>query len=283
MRALAALALTLALAGCGEPARDWPDPSPALWEVTGPGGARGWLFGTIHSLPEGARWRTAALDRALAGSSVLVVEIADLGDADKGAAEFRRWSTTPGLPPLSQRVAPADRPALAAFLDRAGMDDGDFPATETWGAAVILAARASRSESANGVDGALIAAAPRVIGLESFARQFTIFDRLPAEDQADLLLALAADADGASQDRRVRAWLTGDLDALEHDAEAVLADPQLRAALQVERNRAWEGRIRQILASGERPVVAVGAAHMVGPQGLPALLAANGLTVRRIQ
>jgi uncharacterized protein YbaP (TraB family) len=282
-RAAFALAALLALAGCGEPARDWPVPRPALWEVSGPRGEHGWLFGTIHSLPEGVRWRTPAVDRALASSGVLVVEIANLEDADEGAAEFRRYATTPGLPPLSRRVPPEDRPAVAALLDRADMEDDDFPDTETWGAAVILASRASRSKTANGVDRALIEAAPRVVGLESFAGQYALFDRLSPVEQVHLLLALAADAEGATQDKRIRAWLTGDLATLEDDAEAVLADPDLREALQIRRNHAWNERIAEILASGQKPFVAVGAGHMLGPQGLPALLAARGYAVRRVQ
>jgi uncharacterized protein YbaP (TraB family) len=145
MRAFAALALALALAGCGAPARDWPDPSPALWEVSGPGGAHGWLFGTIHSLPDGAEWRTAPLSRALAESSLLVVEIADLDDAQAAKAAFDRLATTPGLPPLSRRVPAAGRPALAMFLERAGLADDSFPHTETWGAAIALASAAALS------------------------------------------------------------------------------------------------------------------------------------------
>jgi uncharacterized protein YbaP (TraB family) len=278
-----ALAAALALAACGQSARHWPDPRPALWEVSGPGGQHGWLFGTIHSLPEGASWRTPAIDRAVARSTTLVVEIADLADADRAALVFRRYSTTPGLPPLTERVPPGDRDAVSAFLDHAGLEDDSFRDTETWGAAVVLASRASGSKTSNGVDRALIAEAPRVIGLESFARQYAMFDRLPPVEQVHLLLALAADAQGASQDKRVRAWLTGDLATLQDDAEAVLADPDLRQPLQVARNRAWDKRIRQVLASGERPFIAVGAAHMLGPEGLPTLLAAHGYTVRRIQ
>ena len=283
-RLLLALAGALALAGCGGPARDWPEPSPALWEVTGPEGAQGWLFGTIHSLPEGARWRTPAVDEAFASSSLLVVEVAELGRSDEAGAIFRRLATTPGLPPLTQRVPPAERPALAAFLDRAGMDEDAFSETESWGAALILANSVRRSDSGNGADRALIAEAARVEGLESFEEQYAAFDRLPAAEQADLLAGLAADAEGDFEDRRVTAWLTGDMAALERDSSGgILADPELREALQLSRTRAWAARVGDLLERGERPFVAVGAGHMWGDEGLPALLAARGYAVRRVQ
>jgi uncharacterized protein YbaP (TraB family) len=282
--ALAALALALALAGCGAPARDWPDPSPALWEVTGSGGAHGWLFGTIHSLPEGAKWRTQAVDQALAGSGVLVVEIADLGDAAAAKDAFDKLATTPGLPPLSQRVPAAGRPALAAFLDQAGLDDDAFPHTETWGAAMILANRVRQGDPDSGVDRALIAGARRVEGLETFAQQYGVFDALPPGDQADLLLALARESGGKAEDKEATEWLTGDLAGLERDsASGVLADADLREALQAARNRRWAERIAQLLAARERPFVAVGEGHMFGDENLPALLKARGYTVRRVQ
>lgn len=276
--------MPLALAGCGAPAREWPKPSPALWEVTGPKGEHGWLFGTIHSLPEGAKWRTKAVDQALAGSNLLVVEIADLGDAPAAKRAFDKLATTPGLPPLSQRVAEGDRPALAAFLDKAGLDDDAFPHTETWGAAMILANRVRQRDPASGVDRALLAGARRVEGLETFEEQYGVFDALPTGEQADLLLALAKEADGKSEDKEATEWLEGDLAGLERDsATGVLAYPGLREALQAARNRRWAGRIVQLLADRAQPFVAVGEGHMFGDENLPALLKARGYTVRRVQ
>jgi len=49
------------------------------------------------------------------------------------------------------------------------------------------------------------------------------------------------------------------------------------------RNRAWSGRIAAMMEQGARPFVAVGAAHMAGPEGLPALLLAKGYRVARVQ
>jgi uncharacterized protein YbaP (TraB family) len=66
-------------------------------------------------------------------------------------------------------------------------------------------------------------------------------------------------------------------------SEALTLPAELRRALLVDRNRAWLPRIAGILKQGHHPVVAVGAAHMLGDVGLPALLARQGYTVRRIQ
>ena len=284
MRRLFALAMPLALAGCGEPAHDWPDPAPALWEVTGPGGQHGWLFGTIHSLPEGAKWRTKAVDQALAQSSLLVVEIANLSDSNLAAAAFRRLSTTPGQPPLSQRVPQANRPQVAALVARAGLADSSFQATETWAAAMVLANRVRSSDSGNGVDLALIAEAKRVEGLETFESQYAAFDRLAASAQAELLIATARDSAAANEAAEKRAWLAGDVAALERQAgTGVLAYADLAEPLQRARNRDWAARVAQRLADHETPFVAVGEAHMFGEESLPDLLKARGYTVKRIQ
>ena len=99
-------------------------PSPAIWHVTAPDGGVGWLFGTVHALSEGANWRTPALEQMLTQTGVLVVEIADLADRDQAQATFAAMSRTPGLPPLSQRISAADRPALAALMDRDPKGEG---------------------------------------------------------------------------------------------------------------------------------------------------------------
>jgi len=280
---LLALALAGALAACGGPAEDWPPPSPALWEISGPNGQAGWLFGTIHSLPKGVEWRTPALETALERADVLVVEVANLGDGKSGSQAFAAVSTSQGLPPLLQRVAPGDRPALSQALKRAGMKEADFGTTESWAAALVIANLTQSGDSANGVDRALLRERLPVLGLEGFTEQFAIFDRLAQADQAELLRLAAHDA---GRDRRTaqEAWLTGNLETLERDDLAgVLADPELREALLTQRNRAWVDRIVNGLEGGRRPLVAVGAGHMIGEDGLPALLAARGYTVKRIQ
>jgi len=279
--------LALAVAACGR--GDWPEPAPAIWRVSGPeAGQTGWLFGTIHALPDGVQWRSPQVGDALSASDVLVVEVATLGDAEEAGDVLARRAHSPGMPPLLQRVPAADRPALAAALARAGLAEPDLAGLESWAAALTLANASRGGDTANGVDRALLAERVTgnraVIGLESMDEQLGLFDTLPETAQQRLLMEVARDPGGEAEAARTRAWLEGDLAKLEADAAGgLLADPVLRETLQTGRNRAWAGTIDRLLQDGRRPFVAVGAAHMVGPEGLPALLAARGYRVTRLR
>lgn len=278
-----ALSGALALAGC-EPA---PVPAkPALWEVTGPGGQRGWLFGTIHALPRPAAWRSPVIDNALAGADRIVVEIAAVGDPAAMQREFAALARTPGQPPLAGKLPPALRGKLAAELKAAGLDESRFADVETWAAALTLAqAGAKDIDSANGIDRAVVALAGNrpVVELEGTRAQLGIFDRLPEAEQRDLLAAVVGDPD-QDTDAPFAAWLKGDMAVLERETHrGLLADPELRQALLTGRNLAWTEKVAAMLAKGDKPFVAVGGAHMAGPEGLPALLAARGYRVTRVQ
>jgi len=279
-----AVAGAFCLMSCSEPAGEWPEPAPALWEVSQDGTVRAWLFGTIHALPDGVHWQTASLDDALAGAGVLVVEVGELADAAAGRRAFAAVSSSPGLPPLLQRLPADQRPALGAALENAGMAERDFATTETWAAALLLANSARSLKSGNGVDRALLDEGLPVVALEDFRQQFAIFDGLAEADQTVLLREAVRNVAQARELTLTEAWLTGDLRALEREErEGLLADPELREALLTRRNAAWTRTIVRLIEQGRRPLVAVGAAHMIGPDGLPAMLERHGYRVTRIQ
>jgi uncharacterized protein YbaP (TraB family) len=289
--AMLAPILLLAVAGCSVDPGAEPDnapPSPLLYELASNDGAvEGWMLGTIHALPPGTRWRTPAITQVVARADLLVVEIAALGDGAELSRVFAELARSRGLPPLDQRL-PADlRPALAALLERGGTRAREFQSSETWAAALSLAQITGEGDPANGVDRAIIAdfAGRRVREFEGARGQLTIFDRLPETEQRDLLAAVVAQSVQSPQtaQRLQRAWLTGDVAALEQASRTgILADPQLREALLLARNRRWAQAIVPMLDSAPRPLIAVGAAHLVGPEGLVALLAARGYRVRRL-
>jgi len=258
-----------------------PDPAhPALWQVEGPGGQSAYLFGTIHTLPRPAAWRGPAVEQALANSDRIIVEIAQLNDS---ARVFQSLAHTANLPPLDQRVRPDQRARLAAALAAIHRQPGDFTDTETWAAALMLAH--DDGDPAHGVDRALLAdpAGKPIEEFEGAARQLALFDRLPETAQRRLL-ADAIAGEQTSPQALAQAWRDGDITTIAREtSQGLLADPTLREALYTGRNRAWAAQLIATMARGGHPFVAVGTAHLAGPDGLPVLLAARGYRVRRLQ
>lgn len=288
VRFLAAALGLLALASCGKAPEKV---TPALWQVDGPKGERAWLMGTIHALPAPVDWHSAPIDQALAASDGLILEVAAVDDDARTARIFASLAQSPGLPPLDQRIASDLRDDLAKDLKANGLDAAKLSGTETWAAALMLAQAlqgAVEADSANGIDRALVKAAKDkpVSEFEGAERQLRLFDALPEAQQQALLAAVVKGADQArDESRRIEtAWKKGDMAAIAAtDHTGMLADPALRQVLLVGRNQAWSEQLVLLLGRGRKPFVAVGAAHLAGSDGLPALLEARGYKVRRIQ
>ncbi|WP_324827456.1 TraB/GumN family protein [Qipengyuania zhejiangensis] len=287
-RILSGLVMMTLLAACQPEPAPVPDSYPALWEISQPGGeVEGWLFGTIHALPDDVVWRSPRLDRSIGSADALVVEVANLEDGAKLSGLFEKMAYDRPSPPIRQRIAPQLRDEFDALLMKGGVQRSYFDRMESWAAALALAQIAQDGDSENGVDRALIGEfeGRRVIELEGAANQLSIFDSLPEAEQRDLLAAVLAETSDAANKTGDLAsiWQSGDLERLgEITGRGILADPELKAALLDTRNIAWAARIETLLAAPERPLIAVGAGHLLGAGGLPALLERRGYTVRRI-
>ncbi len=245
------------------------------------------MLGTIHALPDGTQWRTPEVERAIAQADYLIVEIADLTGASAKDI-FRELAVSrglPPLPPLPQRVAPSLRPQLLGMVEQIGASPSQYNRIETWAAALSLSRAGSDGKARNGVDRAVIEdfASRPIEEFEGALDQLIIFDRLAESDQRTLLEGVVIEAGEARENpgQLRRAWLSGDIAALEAETiSGIMADPSLRAAILTARNRAWLTRLLGDLRGAPRPLVAVGAAHLVGPDGLAAQLETRGYTVR---
>ncbi|MEP5939039.1 MAG: TraB/GumN family protein [Erythrobacter sp.] len=288
-------AAALALASCGDSDRasdgtiEGITPSPILYEVSDSGGeSRGWVFGTIHTLPPNLQWRTDALDDAINNADSLIVEIAGLEDSTALFSTFNQLATTPGQPDIGERVPPSKRPELFALVDQANLSPSDFGDVETWAAALILAQASDDGQGSAGADRVILGEfeGRPILELEGAQQQLGIFDQLPESEQEDLLLGVIEEEKSRAEDpgKLRRAWLAGDeAKLIEATNTGLMADPELRAALLVGRNNDWIDPLVRILNRGGKPLVAVGAAHVVGPDGLPELLKQRGYRLRRVQ
>jgi hypothetical protein len=269
-----------------------------LWRVEH-GPSVSYLFGTIHlghdlddALgPEG--------QRALQATRTLFVEM-DLSDPERarrlGAEAFRAGILPPGQS-LRAMLAPSLWTQLRRLLPHS--DPPHLDRLEPWLAALstiqAIAVRANASpRSADGLsprapmDVVLVERARaerrRVVELDSMRQQLDAFASLPRPEALAMLTELLAAPDQAGQELR---GIVAAYDAVDAEQRvAALVDDMARRTptfadhLLFRRTQRWAQQLELPLRAGGS-FVAVGAGHLVGPHGLPALLARRGFVVRR--
>ncbi len=264
---------------------------PALWQV-GSGDRTVMLYGTIHALPNGPDWLTPAAASAFAAADALVVEVVFPDNPAEMAGALGRLALLPAPSPILDRVPTDLRPKLAALIAGSGLPASAFDGMKSWYAAITLVqlelARAGLDPAA-GVDVTLIAraraAGRRLVPLESVEGQLKLFDALPEADQRLLLAAAVAESgDAAGQlQALVKAWEAGDVERILKDFDDSSLSPAMHEALFRRRNAAWADWIANALKAPGRHFMAVGAAHMAGPDSVIAMLGARGIAVRRVE
>ncbi len=270
-----------------------PSAGPALY-VARDADSTMYLFGTMHLRKAGEAWSTPAIDAALAMSEEIWTEIDVSPQAMQSVAQVMMVrGAAPPEAPLSSKLSPEQWQRLVGSLRSPQMSVARIDAMQPWLAALMLsmapAIEAGYNPAAGadlGVGASGAAQGKRMRAFETLAQQVGFFADLPEAVQLQLLLEAmdqgsretdALDALGA-------AWARGDLETL----GATLNDemrrdyPELFEALMVRRNDAWVATLLQELEGAGSDFVAVGAAHLVGPEGLIAQLRARGVSVERV-
>jgi uncharacterized protein YbaP (TraB family) len=285
-RGLAALAILAAGAVAAFPAAA----DPALWVVRDEDSTI-YLLGTVHVLRPDTVWRTPAIDRAMAESDALWIEV----EADDPAAMqplVARYGLDPARP-LSSKLTPEQKARLDAAAAGMGASGAALEPLRPWLAGLTLSVGPlvkAGYDPASGVESKLKAAA-RAAGkpirtLETLEQQIGFFaDLPPAVELAFLLSALdEMDTGPATLDALVAAWSAGDQEALNALMVSEMAAdyPELYQALLVDRNKDWAGQIQILLAGKGVTVIAVGAAHLVGDDSVQVQLLARDIAVERL-
>jgi uncharacterized protein YbaP (TraB family) len=285
-RGLAALAILAAGAVAAFPAAA----DPALWVVRDEDSTI-YLLGTVHVLRPDTVWRTPAIDRAMAESDALWIEV----EADDPAAMqplVARYGLDPARP-LSSKLTPEQKARLDAAAAGMGASGAALEPLRPWLAGLTLSVGPlvkAGYDPASGVESKLKAAA-RAAGkpirtLETLEQQIGFFANLPpAVELAFLLSALdEMDTGPATLDALVAAWSAGDQEALNALMVSEMAAdyPELYQALLVDRNKDWAGQIQTLLAGKGVTVIAVGAAHLVGDDSVQVQLLARDIAVERL-
>jgi hypothetical protein len=266
-----------------------------FWRIARADGAGGsaHLLGSMHVARE-ALPLDPAVERALAEADEIALEVApeELASKDLLALVLSLGELAEGES-LAQLVGRRTLRRLERRVESSGVPFAAWLRWEPWLVTLMLAndqlaTAGFRAEA--GVEPLVGARAEAqrkpVRGLETAREQIERFDGLPLATQELLLRdALRGRSSRRSEDEIETAWRRGDLNAL---AREIFATPTGRHAaaffesIYFARNRDFAADIARLVDRGGRWFVALGAGHVVGTQGIPALLAARGYLVERV-
>ena len=122
--------------------------------------------------------------------------------------------------------------------------------------------------------------------LESLDEQINLLANMGEGNESDYILYSLQDFDNMEQsiEEMVRAWRSADLQALEEQfVSSMLAfSDELYDSMMVSRNNAWLPRIEAMFDQEGIEYVLAGVAHMVGEDGLLAMLQQRGYSVEQV-
>ncbi|HVV26410.1 MAG TPA: TraB/GumN family protein [Rhizomicrobium sp.] len=262
---------------------------PSLWHIRGSHG-EAWLLGSIHILPPDVQWRSPEIAAALDKADVFVFEVPQ---DEKAIARLQDLIARHGYLPDGQTLRaalhPKALPDFDAALQASGLPLAAVNRDRPWLAGLqMMFAQASQQKFSpgNGVDTVLMAEAlkdhKQVRYLETIDQQFALL----APDDRTLELeefesGLKDMRDLAAEVRpMVDAWSEGDQKKLDVLINSDLDEfPAARKMLLDDRNRNWVPKIARMLREKHRFFIVVGAGHLTGPTGVPALLRKAGYEV----
>ncbi|WP_162823735.1 TraB/GumN family protein [Lysobacter sp. TY2-98] len=296
--ALALIGLLLALPVAGStpvaPSASAP-PVPLLWKVSDADNSL-YLLGSFHLLAKSDYPLSTDIDRAFDDAESLVFEVAP-DDLENPAITGMMMGLAKSDPTSSidHTLSPDLKAQLDVRMRGLGLPAEQMHAFEPWFVdtmlVTLLGQRAGYAPD-DGLDRQLMARAKAAgkpaTGLETVQEQLSTLDGTPMAEQVASLKEFIDEGDAAPAklDELHKAWREADIPTLERMTREEMAEltPVTYQRLNVDRNRAWIPRFEAMLAQGKGHdvLVVVGALHLLGDDGVVALLRAKGYRVERI-
>jgi len=256
------------------------------WKAT-KGQGTVYLVGSVHMLTNDFYPLPPSLEAGFKDSDLLVEE-ANLAEMLSPNMQFSMLSR--GMLPSGQTLDKVLSPATLALLNKhsstLGMPVDALKQFKPWMLAMTIEAmewQKAGFDAELGLDKHFFDRAQvenkTIQGLETTDFQISLFDNMTMDQQdrflAETLKGVATET--ASVGKLAAFWKAGDLAGIERLVLAdVKEDPVVYDRLLVARNRAWLPKIEALFSRPRHAFVVVGAAHLVGPDGLLAMLKAKG-------
>jgi len=293
MQRLVSISLCLAVAAASAAAAQTASvPGKSfLWKVHS-GSKLVYLAGSVHALSADVYPLSPAFERAFADSDTLVEEI-DLAEAETltaAPAILAKGMYLDGRR-FDSMVSKETAAMVAARLKESGLPVEMFQVMKPWLVMLTIAALEAQKAGLDpnlGLDKHFYdrakVAGKTIVGLETAESQIDRLDKMSDTLQEQLLRSSLSEAETARNSLKtiVQAWRRGDNASLE---KTLLSDftqyPAAYRSLIVERNQNWIPQIDACLARLKPCLIVVGAAHLVGPDGLLTLLQRKGYRIEQ--
>ena len=263
-----------------------------MWQVDGKTNTV-YLLGSIHLLREQDHPLPSIIDSAYDDAEVIVMEL-DMDDMDPAYTQmaFNRAGVMTDGTTLRDLMGDDaySRAADAAAVVDIPLDM--LAQSEPWLAAMTVEMMLLYRIGFNpmlGVEMTMTSRAARdgkpIEGLETVDEQLAFLDDLPLNVQNEMLIQTLAEgvALDESIDALIDAWHTGDMATLEEGLlSSIEEQSELAEVLITSRNRRWAEAIAGWLDDDQDYLVIVGALHLVGDEGVPALLEKRGLGIQQL-
>jgi uncharacterized protein len=263
-----------------------------LWRISKDGHSS-YLYGTVHVAKMEWMFPGPAVTSALRTSNTIALEL-DVLDPQV-QQQLNEAMTAVAEEPLPDALQQRIRlQAQAECLPQQALDS--YAPEIQVAALMTLVARRGGLDPAYGIDGVLAgyahASNKPVVSLETPESQIKALRMTSAAETMEFvqsaLVDLESGAASATLTRIAQVWAEVDLDALNGyeswcDCLNTPADRAAMARLLDERNPGLAQGVDALHQSGKRVFAAVGSLHMIGPLGLPALMAQRGYRVERIE
>jgi hypothetical protein len=265
----------------------------SMWQINGASN-RIYLLGSVHVLRQQDYPIPTAIEKAYQDAEILIMEI-DVDDLDpiEMAGMVKELGVIKDGSTLQEIMGPSLYEEAADYASQLDIPFLMLAQTEPWLAAITIEQMMLLRIGFNpeyGIEFHLSAKASEdskeILGLESVREQLEFLDKLSLSAQRSLLIQTLRESLNIEEnlDLLIDAWRHGDIDFLEENLLAEMQRyPELYRTLIVDRNEAWVEQIRNLIGEQDDYLIVVGTLHLVGDDGLPALLSEIGITTDQLR
>lgn len=254
-----------------------------------------YLFGTIHvGLPDFFPLEDQ-VTQALAQATRLALEL-DVRQSEPLQAALQKHGTYARGGTIDRHLSPDSLKRLRQALERFGIPFEQVATMKPWlvmNLLIGLDLERNGYQRRHGVEFFLLtnAQSKTVQELESAEYQMSLYDGMSEADQERYLIENLAQLDDGELQKKTRAlidaWAAADSDALESLLRASLAEQTwsaqfTRRVLLDRRNPEMADKIEALLRGDGTTFVAIGLLHLLGENGVPALLRQRGYAVEKL-